>query len=257
MSKIKFKLNKITEFISILEDLCKIDDKIKLKIDNENILIYSALMGGQTTLAFKNYLINTKEYLNYKGDLDYSIDVIIINAKKFVKNLNFIKSNDVVSMDIDYKDSADDENIKIARKIQVASGKLKVNWVAGEQFVMKDMSKNILKKVIDIKNRKWFFTIEQSEFSDVKKLSSINSEKIININVNNSKVTLSEKSAWELEINEIDGNINADLMINKKFLNCIDNDNDVNISIFETFMLVTTETSNLMLSYEQDFEDEE
>lgn len=257
MPKIKLKLNKTSELIDMLDDLTKIDDKIKLKIDNDNILLYSALMSGQTTLAFKNYLIDTKEYLTYKGDLEFNIDVILINAKKFVKNLKFINSDELVSMEIEYKDSSDDENIKIARKIQISSGKLKVNWITGEQFTMKDMTKNILKKVMDIKKRKWSFTIEQSEFLDIKKLASINSERIINIIVKNSKITISEKSAWELEINEIEGDVNVDLMINKKFLNSIDSNNNVLVNIFETFMLITTDNSNLMLSYEQDFEDNE
>ena len=64
--KVKFKIKseKFTDFISKLDDLTKIEDTIKLKIDNDNILIYS-MMGGNVMLAFKNYLINTRDYLDY------------------------------------------------------------------------------------------------------------------------------------------------------------------------------------------------
>lgn len=257
-NKIKFKVkgDKFSDFINKLDDLTKIDDTIKLKIDNDNILMYS-MLGGNVMLAFKNYLINTREYLDYGDDLDYSMDVIIVNAKKFVKNLNFIKESEKITMEITYKESPDDDSIMNARSLQVVGGKLKVNWLAGEHFEMRDINKVVLKQRLDFKNRKWNFNISKSEFSDVKKLSSINSDRIININIIGGKVTLSETAAWELEIDSIDDR-NANLMLNKKFLNCInDNVDNVEFNIFETFMLVKDDISNLMLSFEQNFEDED
>jgi hypothetical protein len=214
------------------------------------------MLGGNVMLAFKNYLINTREYLDYGDDLDYSMDVIIVNAKKFVKNLNFIKESEKITMEITYKESPDDDSIMNARSIQVVGGKLKVNWLAGEHFEMRDINKSILKQRLDFKNRKWHFDVSKSEFSDVKKLSSINSDRIININIIGGKVTLSETAAWELEIDSIDDR-NANLMLNKKFLNCInDNVDKVEFNIFETFMLVKDDISNLMLSFEQDFSED-
>ena len=257
-NKIKFKVkgDKFSDFINKLDDLTKIDDTIKLKIDNDNILMYS-MLGGNVMLAFKNYLINTREYLDYGDDLDYSMDVIIVNAKKFVKNLNFIKESEKITMEITYKESPDDDSIMNARSLQVVGGKLKVNWLSGEHFEMRDINKVVLKQRLDFKNRKWNFNISKSEFSDVKKLSSINSDRIININIIGGKVTLSETAAWELEIDSIDDR-NANLMLNKKFLNCInDNVDNVEFNIFETFMLVKDDISNLMLSFEQNFEDED
>jgi hypothetical protein len=123
---------------------------------------------------------------------------------------------------------------------------------------MRDINKSFLKQRLDFKNRKWNFNISKSEFSDVKKLSSINSDRIININIIGGKVTLSEKSAWELEIDSIDDR-NANLMLNKKFLNCINDMEKVEFNIFETFMLIKDESnnSNLMLSYEQDFDEQD
>jgi len=133
-----------------------------------------SMLGGNVMLAFKNYLINTREYLDYGDDLDYSMDVIIVNAKKFVKNLNFIKESEKITMEITYKESPDDDTIMNARSLQVVGGKLKVNWLAGEHFEMRDINKVVLKQRLDFKNRKWNFNISKSEFSDVKKLSSIN-----------------------------------------------------------------------------------
>ena len=257
-NKVKFKIKseKFADFISKLEDLTKIEDTIKLKIDNDNIMMYS-MLGGNVLLAFKNYLVSTRDYLDYGDDLDFSIDVIIANAKKFVKNLNFIKESEKVTMEISYKESPDDEKIMNTRSIQIVGGKLKVNWMSGEHYEMRDINKTILDERLNTKNRKWSFSIDKSDFSDIKKLSSINGERIINIGVLSGKVTLSETSAWELEIDKIDDERNANLILNKRFLGCINDSMDkIEFSIFDNFMLVKDEEnqSNLMLSFEQTWE---
>lgn len=252
--KLIFKSDKISEFIDRLEDLTKIEDTIKLKIDSQNILMYS-ILGGNVMLAFKNFLLNTEDFFK-NDDFDFTIDVIIANAKKFVKNLNFLTSSDKVTIEFSYKESPDDESIMNARSIQVVGGKLKVNWLAGEHYELRDINKTSLKNNLDIKKRKWSFRISQSDFSDVKKLSNINSDRIINITIDSGRVVFSEKAAWELEIDSIEDDKNSNLMLNKRFLGCINDTKDVEFSIFDNFMLVQEERSNLMLSFEQDFSDD-
>jgi hypothetical protein len=256
-NKVKFTVipEKFEDFINKLSDLTSIDDTIKLKIDNDNILMYS-MLGGNVMLAFKNYLIDKSEYLK-SDELEFTYDVIIANSKKFVKNLGFIKSSDKITIEINCKESPEDDSIMNARSIQVVGGKLKVNWLAGERYEMKDINKTVLEQRLNLKNRKWSFKLDNQDFLDVKKLSSINSDKIINITVQDGSVILSETSAWELEVGEIE-NRTANLIFNKRFLNCIDDGlKTIEFSMFETFILIKDENSNLMLSYEQDFSDDD
>ena len=255
-NKIKFKINndKMSDFISKLDDLSKIEDTIKLKIDNQNILMYS-ILGGNIMLAFKNYLLKTDEYFTGE-EFDFTLDVIIANSKKFVKNLNFLLESPKVTIEFTYKESQDDDDIMNTRSIQVVGGKLKVNWLAGEHYELRDINKESLKTNLNINKRKWFFNISKGDFSDVKKLSNINSDRIININIDSGKVLLSEKAAWELECDSIDEDRSASLILNKKFLSCIKDDKDIQFSIFDNFMLIQDENSNLMLSFEQDFSDD-
>jgi hypothetical protein len=214
-----------------------------------------SILGGNVMLAFKNFLLNTSDYFS-GNDFDFTLDVIIANAKKFVKNLNFLTNSDKVTIEFTYKESQDDDNIMSARSIQVVGGKLKVNWLAGEHYELRDINKQSLSKNLNIKNRKWFFKISKSDFSDVKKLSNINSDRIINISIDAGKVIFSEKAAWELEIDSIEDDKNSNLMLNKRFLGCISDDKDVEFSIFDNFMLIKEEKSNLMLSFEQSFDDD-
>lgn len=256
--KIKFTIKKerFGDFLSKLEDLTKIDDTIKLKIDNDNILMYS-MLGGGIMLAFKNYLVDTSDFLEHKDKLEFSYDIVIANGKKFVKNLDFLKTEDKITMALTCKESQDDDSVMISRSIQVVGGKLKVNWMAAESYEMRDINKDVLMDRLDINKRNWAFALNKKEFEDVKKLSNINSERIISIDVNNGKVVLSEQSAWELEVGEIEDR-KASLIFNKRFFKCIDgNREEVEFSMFDTFMLVKDQDSNLMLSYEQDFDDDD
>lgn len=254
-TKLKIKKERFSELVAKLTDLTGISDTVKLKIDNEHIMMYSTL-GGQVLLAFKNYLIRTKDYLDYE-DLDYTIDVVIVNAKKFVKNLNFLMQAEKLTIDITHKPSADDESVMVARGIQINGGRLKVNWIAGEHYAVRDIDKSILMDKLDLRLRKWNFIVKKEDFSDIKKLSSINDGKLLNIYSEKGKVTISESAAWELEVSDCDPEKSSSMILNKKFLKSIDDSKDVDFSIFENFMLIKDEETNLMLSYEQDFSEED
>lgn len=258
-NKIKLKIvpSKFSDFVDKLNIVASIDDTVKVKIDDDHILMYSMLGGGNVILAFKSFKLSTHDY--FDNDLgENKIDLIIPSAKKFVKNLQFLRDMDKLVFDLNYKESPDDEEVFVVRSLQIASGKFKVNWLGGEGGTIRDIPKHALAQRLDTKNKKWEFSIANSDFLDVKKLSSINSERIINMDVNKGVVTLSEKSAWELEVDSIDDDRNATLILNKRFLSCInDKMENVIIMIFDNFMLINDDNSSLMLSFEQNFDHDE
>jgi hypothetical protein len=259
MSKLKLKIKpeNFSLFVSKIENIAAIDDTVRVKIDSENILMYSMLGGGNVMLAFKNFLLNTSDFFDI-GDFDYTIDMIIPNAKKFVKNLAFIREMDKIGFDITYKEDEDDELLYAVRTFQLSSGKFKVNWLGGELYSVRDIGKAALAQRLNPKDKKWSFNIGNQDFLDVKKLSSINGERIICMDVTKGKVIFSEKSSWELEVDEIESDRNAALILNKRFLSCInDKLENIEFCIFENFMLIKDENSNLMLSFEQDFSDQD
>lgn len=252
--KLKIKPDNFSLFVSKIENIAAIDDTVRVKIDNDNILMYSMLGGGNVMLAFKNFLLKTSDFFDI-DDFDYTIDMIIPNAKKFVKNLAFIRDMDKIGFELSYKEDDDNELLYVVRSFQISSGKFKVNWLGGELYSVRDIGKASLSQRLNPKDKKWSFNIGNQDFLDVKKLSSINSERIICMDVNKGKVIFSEKSSWELEVDEIEDR-NAALILNKRFLSCInDKLENIEFSIFENFMLIKDEESNLMLSMEQDFDE--
>jgi hypothetical protein len=187
-NKIKFKINGDTfnTFVSKLSDLSSIEDSVRLKIDKDDILMYS-ILGNQILLAFKNYLIPTKDLIDIEDDVDYQLDLVIPNVKKFVKNLSLIKDVNKVSIEFNYKESSDDDSIYLVLYFQITCGRFKIYWVGGEHNnETREINKQMLEKNLNLKNSKWSFSLTKDDFTDIKKLSGINSERIINISINNS-----------------------------------------------------------------------
>lgn len=255
--KIKFVFNKdnFGDFLEKLKDLTKIDNTIKLKIDKDNILMYSTL-GQSVMIAFKSYLINTNDYLSTKSDIDFTLDLIIANANKFSKNLDFLKDEDKIIFDVSYKPT-DEEDVMTTRGFRIKGGSLKVNWVAGEQFSVRDIPKSVISQRLDLRNRQWAFTLTNTQLSNIKKLSNINSDNIINIDVEDGEVVISEYAAWELKVGETEKK-SSSFVFNKRFLKSINDDSDeIQFSLFDNFILIKNNNSDLMLSYEQDFVDDD
>ncbi len=173
-----------------------------------------------------------------------------------MKNLKFFNGTNDIKASIEYKPLPDDEDVMHVRNIVFSDGKLKISCIGGEEFKIRDITIDLLEKRMDIRNSKWSFKTDKQDFQDIKKLCSINEDKILNINVSNKKVMLSESSKWEIEVDEIEYK-DHHLIFGKKYLSNINaNVDEVRFHIFDTFILVKDTNSNLMLSFEQTFDED-
>jgi hypothetical protein len=252
--KILLEQSNFDDLLSKIKDLTKISDTIKIKIDNDSIFMYAMIGSESIVLAFKSYEIPTKDYLLIKEELTHTINIIITSAKRFVKNMSFIKKDHKIEMMIIHK--AENDNNSEARSVQIKNDKFKLNIETGETSEIKEITKEQLNKRLDLKNKNWSFRIKNSDFNDIKSLSTINSDdtrRILNINIEDYKVFISETNLWEIEIDYITEE-NKQLSINKKFLSSInDGGKDIDAHVFETFILIKDDESQLMISFEQDF----
>lgn len=256
MTKISLKLKStnFTDFVNKLQDLSQIDDTIKIKLESDKTLIYSMISNDVSVLALKSYTINTKDYFE-NFTKEETVDFIITSSGKFVKNLKFFNTEKQIKLDLVCKPMPENDSLLHVRSAQFSNEKLKISCIGGEQYKIREINLNVLNTRLNPKLSKWNFKISRNDFSDVKKLSSINSEeKTLYINVNSNKVTMSEPSKWELEIDEINHK-NEQLIFNKKYLSNInDNHEIIYFTIFESFILIKDDISNLMLSFETDFD---
>ena len=254
---LRFIQKNFNEFLTKFTDLTSIDDIVKIKLESGEFLMYSVISNESSISAFKGYTLKTDDFFeNFNQDETY--DFIITSANKFAKNLKFINSEKQIKLDLLSKKSPDDDTVMHVRSIQLSNDKLKISTIGGEQYRIKDLQKNLLKAKLNPKKSKWNFKLSNSDFSNIKKLSNINNEdKTLNINVDSGKVSFNEISKWELEVDQINP-INSNIIFNKKYLSNINDDDEfIYFHIFENFILIKDKDSDLMLSFEQDFTNED
>lgn len=253
--KLQFEIinTKFGEFLQKLEDLSKIGDSIKIKIDPEEILIYS-IVGEVTILAFKSYILKTSDYLKFKGGIESPIDIIISGSKKFVRSLGFAKTEHPIQVSISYK--IEDTGVAVVRFFEVKNSKLKLSQSCGEDSEIRDIPKESLTQKLNPKMRKWGFSITREDFESIKKLSGINSEgKTINLLVDgDGLVKLSETSVWELEVDNIETKSKS-IIFSKSHLSSINDSEVIQLHVFDSFILNQDKSCNLMISFETQFED--
>lgn len=251
---LKFNQSNFQDLISKMKDLTGIEDVIKMRFDKDHLLVYSVLSNEQQVAALKTYLLPTQEYLiGFKEEETF--DFIVTSATKFVKNIQFFNTDTQIKFDLIYKPLPEDDTTMHIRSAQLSNGKLKISCIGGEEYKIREVNKKFIETRLNPKNSKWSFKISSNDFTDVKKLSNINSEdRIININVTDGKVTFNETSKWELEVDSINSK-NQHLIFGKKYLSNINCDEEfIQFNIFETFIHVRDKDSNLMLSFEQNFD---
>lgn len=258
-NKLKLKMNNtnFSEFIDMIKDLSNIDDIVKIRITNEDILMYSILSNETTVLALKSYTVPTTKFItDFNSNEIY--DMIILSSSKFVKNTRLFNTQQPITIDLTAKKSNDkSSDIMHIRSFQLTNGKLKIQSIGGEEFKIRNINKEQLNSRLDIRKSKWSFSISQSDFSDIKSLCNINKEanedKIVYISVNNKQVIINEPTKWELQVDEVDFE-NTNILMNKNYLpNITVAKQNINFNIFDTFILIKDDISNLMLSFEQDF----
>lgn len=250
---LEFKTDTFLNFVEKLQDLTGIEDTLKLKISKDNILIYSIMGNEGQVSAMKCYLLTTSDFItNFNEEGSY--DFVLTSSSKFVKNLKFFDPKKTIKLELSAKPLPEEDDVFQIRTINLSNGKLKISSIGAELHKLRDLNKKFIDTKLDLKKSKWRFKLSTEDYTNIKKLSTINNEdRILNINVLNKKVYFSEISKWELEVDEVDVS-NQHIMFGKKYLSNINPTNDqVVFNIFENFILIKDEESNLMLSFEQDF----
>jgi len=254
----KFKTENFSDLVSKLKDISNINEVTKLKINKKNILLYSMKSNDTAVLALKSYCVPTTDYIE-DFEQDEMYDFIIVNTPKFIKGLNFFDEKMPIKLEVVYKPHHEEEGVMQIRSAQFTNGKLKIQTVGGEDSKIKNINAEMLDARTDIENSEWNFQVAKQDFQDVRKLCAIDSEeKILNINIEKGKVLAGEDYKWELHLGQASKDITYKIVFNKKYLTNINQDLEIlDFYMFETFVLVKDINSNLMLSYEQSFDDQD
>jgi len=251
---ITFELNRdnFPILLDKLKDLARIGDVIKFKIDEDDILIY-AMLGKTSVSALKSYTLKTHDFFMSKDIIEDTINMVIGESTKFVKNLQFLKLESKINFKLSHRTLADECEVRSA---EIRNGRFRLKPEIAESSEIKDITKEQLAATLQKDNRLWGFSTSPTDFKDIKQLSSINSSdarRVLYLDVEKSKVKLSEKNLWELEVDQTEEE-DHNLIFNKSFLAYInETGNSIEFNVFENFIFIEDENSNLMISFEQDF----
>lgn len=248
MSNLKdyiFEFNKthLKEIILALKDLTRIDQMIKIKFDEENVLFYSKAGKDNSIHAFKSFLYPIEKFII--ADTYINIDFIIINGTNFVKNLELFLNKDTdIKGKLQYK--AQD---KIASMLYITDGKIKLNFVTGDYRQIKDISKQDIEMKMNPDLANFSFVMNNDDFSEIKKLTALNKAETISLRVKKGKLEFFDKR-WSIYIQDLPTIDDEIWSFNNKYLKSINGSDVINIHMFDQFLLFKENDIALMIGLE-------
>jgi len=244
--KFSMTLNQLSFFLDKVHDLLSIDDEILLKINNDNILLYSIVGEKMNVNAFKSFIFKTNEIFTFDDELTKEIRFIITNGPKFETSLaNYKDYNETIKCEFFMNDDTYADNFKLK------NSKLRLGINGGDIRAMNttiDIEK--INKTLNKDNIDFKFSLEKASYAQIKKLSTVDKDNdILTLNINDNKLTIGE-GGWDLQICEVE---HDDLSITfpKKYFKSINfTENEIPIYVFDTFILVDNLNTNLLIALE-------
>jgi len=244
--KFSMSLDQLKFFLDKVHDLLSIDDEILLKISNDNILLYS-IVGEKTNVnAFKSFIYKTSDVFSFNDEIENEIRFIITNGKKFESAIkNFLDFDEDLKCEFFMNDDTYADNFKLR------NSKLRLSNNGGDLRAMNttiDIEK--INKTINKDNIDFKFKLDLNLFMKIKKMMAIDNENdILILNVIDNFLEIGENN-WNLNICEIQHE-NLSISFPKKYFKSItfsENEND--IYVFDTFILIDNKNTNLLIALE-------
>lgn len=244
--KFSMTLNQLNFFLDKVHDLLSIDNEVLIKIDNENVLLYSIVGEKNNVNAFKSFIYKTKELFSFKEELPNEIRFIITNGKKFEDILkNYLDYNEVINCEFFMNDDTYADNLKIK------NSKLRLGINGGD---IRGMNTNIdiskINATLNKDNIDFKFILDKSSYAKIKKIAAVDGDNdILTLIIHNKELNIGEHG-WSLKLCDID---HEDLNITfpKKYFKSITfTEDDLVVYVFDTFILVDNQNTNLLIALE-------
>jgi hypothetical protein len=257
MTNLEFNLNfnNLNKFIDAFKELCKLDNFALFRFNSEDILIYSSVGQNKNINAFRSYIFKTSDILTIKDkDFNITINFIVKDCKAFIKTINNFLD---YQQDIKCKLSFDQiGEVFYADKLTMQVPKeLKLNFVGGEPVEMNtSIVIDDIKEYVNTDNSLFNFSIRKDQFDKIKRLSLLDIKNdVLYINVKNDdkqRVVIMSEVRWSLNICETNYDTDLEISFPKKYFKNITVDSDIRVNVFDTFILISDETSSLLISVE-------
>ncbi len=244
--KFSMTLTQLGFFLEKVHDLLSIDNEILLKINNDKILLYSIVGEKMNVNAFKSFVFNTNDVFSFSEELPAEIRFIITNGGKFETTLkNYADYKEDINCEFFMNDDTYADNFKLK------NSKLKLSINGGDvrgmntSIDIEKINKTLNKDNIDFK-----FLLDKNSYAKIKKLMSIDTENdILTLNIIDNSLTIGENN-WDINICDVEHE-NLSITFPKKYFKSISfTEDEINIYVFDTFLLVDNLNTNLLIALE-------
>lgn len=257
MPEIKFKItsDNLLKIINTIKDLSAIDKKGVIRFNKKYVLIYSLVGDGDVINVFKSFVFKTEEIFTNIDEFDETINFVVKDMKNLHRTLKIMV------------DLGDDVNGKIFfdelgkqffsdRLYFKSTNKLKLNFYGSDPTKTNTkITLDQIKQIANIDNSSFNFVLQGDDFANIKKLAAPDEEMdIFYMNTFEKEgqyfVSLGETN-WNLTLSEIELEEERTLAFPKKYFKTINiEDGSAKVYVFDTFLLVASENSNLIISIE-------
>lgn len=254
--ELSFKISSenLSKIISILKDLSSIDEKALIRFDKKHLLIYTLVGEGNGVNAFKSFIFDMNEILEI-DDFEETIDYIAKDIKSIYRNLQIMLDLDTsISGKIYYDQIAD--KFYSDRLFFKSDSKLKLNLYGGDPLAFNtSISVEKINKLSDINNSHFNFNLSNTDYVNIKKLATTSKDVdvfYLNTFEKDGRYYISiGESSWDLTISEIEFDEVKTISFPKKYFKSITMNGDTSkIYVFDRFLMVKTDSSDLLISTE-------
>lgn len=267
--EIKFilKSEKIPLLKTVINSLVKIEKKFKFRFEDDKLLVYCSEKIGNQTVALKIYYFMIEDFFNLliededeledeftaedeKVEEKFMLNFNIGDGKILNKKLNFFTEEKHIkgifkTRPIDGED--------YVRTVKMTDSRFKMSLTGIEKGEISEVSVDIMDSLTDTNNADFKLDIPFSTFDEAKKLSAIDKEDVIVLEVKNGGIYFSQ-SEWELKVGQTEVKENRKFPFKKNYLKSVNTQSDViEIFAFSSYLLFKNGNEFFVLSYEKTF----
>jgi hypothetical protein len=246
-------IEQLSLLIKKIKDLTSIDQRIVMRIEPANILIFSFVGENFKNIhAFKSYIFPIIQVMNIKkGGIDEPIFFVSRDGKRLCRILENLLDYD---QEIKCKISINEDNY--VNLMTFENDKLNIKILGndvvsiGAQISIEDV--NFL---YDTDKSLFNFRINHQDFTRIKRMGMVSSNEEkktspLYINVNNKILSIGEgETKWHLNVAQIEYE-DTIMSFPKAYFNTINPTDFIDVFIFEEFILCRYDDFNLMILME-------
>jgi hypothetical protein len=256
IENIKFDISQsnLSRLLNKLKDLSKINEKkiVVFKFETDSLILFSFVgKNFKNIYAFKNYVFKYDDIFDFITEITEPVSFISKNGIHLYHTMNQF-TNYKGSVSCEVSPSSMSTGFADSMKISVDKNKLETSMSAGDNMVVgKDITLDDINQLMDTTNSLFHFTLPCSEYEQIKKMSTIviKENDIITITVDNKELYIGE-SAWRMKICDVIDQENYTYTFPKRYFNTISTTSDIEIDVFDTYILTKYDDYNLMIVLE-------